>query len=92
MKCLKFQVHGRVQGVFYRASTVEFVKNENLNITGYVKNLANGDVEVLAQGVESELDKLYEWLNSGPIMAKVISVKVDNIDVFTEYVDFKVVY
>ena len=92
MQCFKFVINGRVQGVCFRASTVRFVNKKKLNIRGYVKNMSNGDVEVLAQGDNENLDILHNWLKKGPIMAKVISVKVVKIDSFCDYDDFKITY
>ena len=67
-----YTIKGRVQGVWFRDSTRrEALK---LGITGYAKNLPNGDVEVLANGDEAALDRLCQWLHEGPPMAKVSSV------------------
>ncbi|OFZ51390.1 MAG: hypothetical protein A2381_17920 [Bdellovibrionales bacterium RIFOXYB1_FULL_37_110] len=92
MQCFKFVVSGRVQGVCFRASTVRFVTKTHLNIRGYVKNVSNGDVEVLAQGDSESLDVLHGWLKKGPPLAKVLSVKVVKIDSFCNYDDFKITY
>lgn len=92
MKCIEFRVIGRVQGVFYRASTVDYVMKSGLNITGYVRNMPNGDVEVLAQGDEADLDQLYLWLKKGPDMARVIEVKIKTLDHYSTYDGFKVMY
>ena len=71
--CRLFRVSGRVQGVFYRASTRE--KAEGLGLTGYAINLRNGDVEVLACGDEAALRALEKWLWEGPPLAAVAQVK-----------------
>lgn len=63
----------------------------DLDIRGYVKNLSNGDVEVLAQGDSKNLEILHDWLKKGPPMAKVVSVKVVKIDSFCDYDDFKII-
>ena len=68
----RFTVSGRVQGVFFRASTREVA--ENLGVTGYAINLDNGDVEVLACGDDAALGKLRAWLQHGPRRAVVESV------------------
>jgi acylphosphatase len=64
-----YRVEGRVQGVWFRASTRE--QAESLGITGHAINLADGDVEVLACGPAAALEALYEWLHEGPELAKV---------------------
>ena len=91
MQCFKFVISGRVQGVCFRANTVRFVVKKNLDIRGYVKNLSNGDVEVLAQGDSDNLDILHNWLKKGPHMAKVVGIKVVKIDSFCDYDDFKII-
>ncbi len=68
----RFTIKGRVQGVFFRESTRRVA--ESLGITGYAKNLPDGDVEVLACGEPAALDKLAIWLHEGPRMAQVVDV------------------
>jgi len=55
--------HGRVQGVFFRANTVEIA--EKIGLVGTVKNLPDGTVEVFAQGTKENLEAFVETL-SGP--------------------------
>jgi acylphosphatase len=69
----QFWVSGRVQGVFYRASTRE--QALRLHLTGYAKNLSDGTVEVLACGDEAALQALEKWLWRGPMAAEVRDVK-----------------
>ena len=64
---------GRVQGVFFRASTREVATD--LNLTGHAINLPDGDVEVLACGAGFAVDKLLEWLRQGPPTASVAGVE-----------------
>ena len=67
--CARFIVHGRVQGVFFRASTrTEALR---LQLTGQARNLADGSVEVLARGEDAVLDALERWLHVGPSAAQV---------------------
>jgi acylphosphatase len=63
------KVYGRVQGVSYRYFVKE--KAQSLDIVGYVKNLEDGTVEVLAQGREENLQKLIEELKKGPFLSRV---------------------
>lgn len=67
-------VKGKVQGVYYRQSTKE--KALELNITGYVKNLNDGDVYILATGNKDDLNLLAEWCKKGPSRAFVSNVIV----------------
>lgn len=62
-------VAGKVQGVYYRASTQE--QAQTLGLTGWVRNLPDGDVEFEAQGTQEQLDKLIEWARRGPARAQV---------------------
>jgi acylphosphatase len=71
--CRQFKVSGRVQGVFFRASTRDVATD--LNVTGHAINLPNGDVEVLACGAGTAIDQLLQWLQKGPPMASVASVE-----------------
>lgn len=72
MATARFIVSGKVQGVFYRASTREAAVG--LGLSGSAKNLPNGDVDVLAIGESTALDALERWLRQGPPMAVVASV------------------
>ncbi|WP_019023937.1 MULTISPECIES: acylphosphatase [unclassified Thioalkalivibrio] len=65
----RWHVRGRVQGVFFRASTRE--QAQALGLTGYARNLPDGRVEVLAVGSPDALDRLETWLREGPRMARV---------------------
>lgn len=69
-------VSGRVQGVFYRANT-ESTATRIGSIDGWVKNLKDGRVEVLAEGPESNLKQLVEFLHIGPPKAKVTNVELE---------------
>lgn len=77
--CKRCRVSGKVQGVFFRASTRD--KARSLHVTGHAKNLKDGSVEVLACGATANVDALIEWLWEGPRMARVDSVEVDDIDI-----------
>ena len=68
-------VRGRVQGVCYRATTVEV--GRSLALSGYARNLPDGSVEVVARGEEANLRKLLEFLRAGPTLAQVSAVEAD---------------
>jgi acylphosphatase len=72
MPAARFLVSGRVQGVFYRASTREQARG--LGLAGHARNLPDGRVEVLACGDAAALDALERWLWRGPPAAEVESV------------------
>ena len=70
----QIRVSGKVQGVFYRASTqTEAMK---FDIKGFVENESNGDVYIEAEGTEEQLKALITWLWKGPDRAIVKSVQV----------------
>lgn len=66
-------VRGRVQGVGFRYSTVE--RARQLGVTGWVRNRADGTVELVAQGTEAALDALASWCRHGPRAARVSAVE-----------------
>lgn len=69
MSAARFFVAGKVQGVWFRASTRE--QALALGLRGYANNLGDGQVEVLAVGDEAALARLAEWLGHGPAQARV---------------------
>lgn len=71
--CRRFQVSGRVQGVFFRETTRG--QAESLGLTGYAVNMANGRVEVLACGQSDQVERLAQWLWQGSAMARVSQVE-----------------
>lgn len=73
MKAIHCFVSGRVQGVCYRMSASS--KAHILNVNGWVKNLADGRVELKACGDSHAIEDLYQWLLRGPSQAKVINVE-----------------
>jgi acylphosphatase len=71
-RCIQCLISGRVQGVWYRASTQQQARA--LGITGFAHNLSDGRVEVLACGDEVALKALQDWLWQGPDHAAVSHV------------------
>jgi acylphosphatase len=71
-------VRGRVQGVWFRASTAE--RAAELGLRGRAENLPDGSVLVHAAGACAALERLIEWLHQGPPMARVEKVEVEAID------------
>lgn len=69
MKGFRAVVRGRVQGVGFRAATEETARA--LGLTGWVRNMPDGAVEVDAEGPESALRELEQFLRRGPRMARV---------------------
>ncbi len=78
MQCLHAFVSGRVQGVWFRQSTLETALAHGL--TGWVRNLDDGRVEVMACGNEHGLMQLEAWLSIGPELARVAEVVSERIE------------
>ena len=74
-ECLHIIVKGRVQGVYFRAYTQK--QAVKLNLSGFVRNLPDGNVEIVANGHPSDLQKLTAWCHKGPLLAKVSEVIVN---------------
>lgn len=73
MKRLRIQIWGRVQGVFFRAhAQKEAVK---LTLVGWVRNCADGTVELVAEGDEKNLTRLLDWCRVGPPEAQVLKIE-----------------
>ncbi len=90
----KVRVHafisGRVQGVFYRDNTKRAA--EKLGLTGWVRNLPDGRVEVVAEGEKNDIDRLISYLHKGPLIAKVEKVDFNIKKFIGEYSEFSVRY
>ena len=71
-------VTGRVQAVCFRLATRE--QADLYGLTGWVRNLQDGRVEVMAFGDEQQLDNLKQWLKSGPAMAQVLDVESETVE------------
>ena len=66
-------ISGRVQGVYFRASAQQQAIEHSLS--GYARNLADGDLEVLICGEQSNIDKMLAWLAEGPEQAEVANIQ-----------------
>lgn len=83
-------VYGRVQGVFFRASTRKIARE--LELSGTVRNLPGWrEVEVHAEGDKAQLQKLVEYLHTGPPGAKVEKVNVEWLEYTGAYKGFNVI-
>ncbi len=84
----RFVVHGRVQGVFFRARAAEEARQ--LRLTGRVWNRSDGAVECVAEGEAGALTRFREWLGHGPPHAVVEGVETTDLAGSPEYADFRV--
>ncbi len=74
MKHLNITVLGQVQGVSFRYEAK--IQADNLNITGFAKNLADGSVYIEAEGQEENLAKFIKWCKQGSPFSQVSSLKM----------------
>ncbi|WP_086358207.1 MULTISPECIES: acylphosphatase [unclassified Gilliamella] len=75
---VKIRVSGRVQGVGFRFFTYQ--KATKLGLVGYVKNLDNGEVEIVAQGDNISIAKLIQWFEQGgPVSARITEINVTEL-------------
>jgi len=75
MKRAHVFVSGRVQGVWFRASTRD--KAEELSLKGWVRNLPDGRVEAIFEGDDRAVEEMVEWCRHGPPMARVDTVDIE---------------
>ena len=88
MRQFNIRVSGIVQGVGFRYFTFNLAVS--LNITGWVRNLANGDVEILAQGSERALKEFLNKIGSGLKYSTVNHVEVHTQDITQDFKNFTI--
>ncbi len=71
-------VSGKVQGVYFRVSSQQ--KAIDYGLSGYAKNIENGDVEVFLSGEQENVDKMLAWLKHGPEQAEVSNMQPNKVD------------
>jgi acylphosphatase len=90
MKQVHLFVSGRVQGVFFRASTRDTARG--LGLTGWVRNLSDGRVEGLFEGDEEALRRLLGWCRNGPDGAAPERLETEWKDYSGKFRDFRIRY
>jgi len=85
---LHLVISGRVQGVGFRFSAYDEAKD--LALAGWVRNLASGDVEIVAEGTQANLQMLSAWAHLGPPSAHVTQVREDWLDFTGEFSEFRI--
>jgi acylphosphatase len=86
----RFRIYGHVQGVGFRYFTRQYALK--IGVTGFVRNLADGSVEVIAVGSESQIEALDAWLQEGPRTAIVDDVFVEDYLGDKEFTAFQVLH
>jgi len=81
-------VSGKVQGVYYRQNTAQ--KAQELGIVGWVRNLSDGRVESVMEGLDVDIDKMLSWCKSGPKDALVTEIEIMNEEYKKEFSTFDI--
>lgn len=87
---LHIVIEGIVQGVFFRASTIE--ESTKLGLTGWVKNCSDGRVEAVFEGETDKIEQIVEWCKKGPPGAVVRNVETVWERATGEYDSFTIKY
>lgn len=80
-------ISGIVQGVFFRSHTQEVARG--LELTGWVRNLRDGRVEVVGEGPKDKIEQLIQWCHEGPPEASVNNVEIQWYDATGEFRNFE---
>ena len=89
-KRVEINVFGNVQGVFFRQGVKN--KADELGVSGFVKNLEDGSVKIIAEGEEDKLEKLIDWCKNSPGFAEVKEVKIDWLEAENKFNDFRIIF
>ncbi len=90
MKRMHVLISGRVQGVFFRAYTMETA--QSLRLTGWVRNLADGSVEAVFEGKDEDINAMLDWCKKGPPYAIVREVDSREEPPTGEFRDFQITH
>ncbi len=88
MQHLNILVSGHVQGVGFRWATKR--EADKLGLTGYVRNQADGKVEILVAGTTKAVGKLLAWAKRGPLFAQVRELDVTELQAQADYTAFSI--
>ncbi len=90
VKKLEIMVSGRVQGIGYRAFALKYAWE--FDIKGYVQNLSDGRVKVVAVGEDKKMAHFIKKLRKGPAFSLVRDIAVNELDRVENYRDFRIEY
>lgn len=87
-KAARLIVQGTVQGIFFR----QFVKEhaDSLGLVGFVRNLENGNVEIIAEGESGQIERLAGFVRKGPEHAQIRNVGIEEKKWSGEFKEFKI--
>ncbi len=86
--CVRLVVHGRVQGVGFRFTAREAAGE--CGVAGWVRNLPDGSVEIVAQGSQAAVARMTAWTHRGPRYASVEGVRVETLAVSPDLQGFEI--
>jgi acylphosphatase len=86
--CVRIVVHGHVQGVGFRFAACEAASD--CSVTGWVRNLRDGSVEIVAEGTADAVARMTAWAHRGPRHASVDLVQVESFAVSSKPVAFEI--
>ncbi|MEK7162442.1 MAG: acylphosphatase [Patescibacteria group bacterium] len=86
----RMRVFGRVQRVLFRDSARR--RAQALGLTGYVKNLEDGSLEIVAKGEGEKVREFFEWAKRGPIFARVDKFEIGRAAFSEDFKDFTILY
>jgi len=86
MQTIRLLIKGKVQGVFFRATAKKVA--DSLELKGWIRNTASGDVEAVVTGMEEQLQQFTEWCRKGPENAEVSSLDVSEtpLEDFSDFI------
>ena len=85
---VRIWISGKVQGVFYRDNTRRWASS--MELSGWVRNLPDGRVEVLVEGEKDNIESLERKLKKGPPLSRVEDVRTEWEDYKGEFLDFRI--
>ena len=87
---VRVKISGRVQGVFFRMETKKYA--DRIGIGGWVRNMADGAVEAVFQGNDSQIARMTDWCKKGPPLSRVEDVTVKEEMAPEKFTSFEITY
>lgn len=87
-KTIHVIIKGRVQGVFFRMETLRTAERHGVN--GWVRNMPDGRVEAVFEGTPENVGRVLDWCRTGPPMAAVAGVTVEEMEGSVGFTDFSI--
>ncbi len=87
-KAARYIIQGTVQGIYFR----QFVKEhaDKLRLNGFVRNLTNGDVEIVVEGILESIERFTNQIKQGPEHSQIRSVQIEERKWTGQFNEFKI--